>query len=151
MITFPKKREIVRISFQLRKDYKTWHDLPIDFHILATNEAIPLSHDPDGPTNIDGLRWSVLARAEGVEWANKDAVFTMEIPRCNVGKFRTYGISILKNYEFHAIPLEFHSTQFHSIPWNSNFHLKMETSAHIPHSPVSRIYPSPPRLPTGTP
>ena len=102
LITFPTKREIVRISFQLRKDYKTWHDFPIDFHILATNEAIPLSHDPDGPTNIDGLRWSVLARAEGVEWANKDAVFTMEIHRCNVGKFRTYGISILKTKQGRA-------------------------------------------------
>ena len=40
-----------------------------------------------------------------------------------------YGISIWKNYEFHAIPLEFHSTQFHSVPWNSTFHLEMETSA----------------------
>ena len=40
-----------------------------------------------------------------------------------------HGISIWKNYEFHAIPLEFHSTQFHSIPWNSTFHLKTPTSA----------------------
>ena len=40
-----------------------------------------------------------------------------------------HGISIWKNYEFHANPYEFHSTQFHSIPWNSTFHLKTPTSA----------------------
>ena len=95
-VTFPEKREIVRISFQLRKDYIPRFDVPTDFQILATNEAIPLPNKPDGRTDIDGVKWSMLAHSEGVEWASKDAVFTMEISRCNVGRYHTYGISILK-------------------------------------------------------
>ena len=35
-----------------------------------------------------------------------------------------HGISIWKNYKFHAIPFKFHSTQFHSIPWNFHFPFK---------------------------
>ena len=37
-----------------------------------------------------------------------------------------------KNSDILLNSIPFHSTQFHSIPWNSTFHLKMETSAPPP-------------------
>ena len=59
------------------------------------------------------------------KWKWNGMEMEMEMELAISGMEFPYG----KNYEFHTILLPFHSTQFHSFPWNSTFHSKTPTSA----------------------
>ena len=100
-VTFLEKKEIVRVSFQLKKDYAEGSPFPTEIQILATND--PTDEYQDALLKKERrtaytihLNWVTLAHAKNVEWAHPNSVFEMEISDCHIGKYHTYGISILK-------------------------------------------------------